>query len=84
MFLGSSKGLSIGGSSKMKSKREKKNLQLWHQRPFCEKKVTKKKDWKNKLKGSSQVATTSKIEFLMTTLSIYAIYKDAWFVDSRA
>jgi hypothetical protein len=43
----------------------------------------KKKDWKNKLKGSSQMATTSKIERFMTTLFIYVIYKDTWFVESE-
>jgi hypothetical protein len=29
------------------------------------------------------MATISKIELLMTTLFIYAIYKDIWFVDFR-
>jgi hypothetical protein len=41
----------------------------------------KKQNWKNKFKGSSQVATINKIEFLMTSLSISTLYKDAWFVD---
>jgi len=36
---------------------------------------------KNKFKGSSQVATSSQIKYLVTTLFMSAICKDVWFVD---
>ncbi len=64
-----------------KAKKEGSLLQLWHQRPFCQKMSQKKQIWKNKFKGSSQVAITSKTELFVTTLSIFSICKDAWFVD---
>jgi hypothetical protein len=41
-------------------------------------------NWKNKFNSSSQVATTSIIELLVTILSISIIYKDTWFVDFEA
>jgi hypothetical protein len=48
---------------------------------FARKCHKKKKDWKNKFKGSSQVATTKKIELHMIIWSIFAIFRGAWFVD---
>ncbi len=50
---------------------------------ICEKCHKNKQDCKNKFKGFSHVIT-SKIKLLMTILFISIVYKDTWFIDSRA
>jgi hypothetical protein len=47
-------------------------------------KSRKKKIWKNKFKGFSQIDTISKIELVVIFLSISAICRDAWFIDFGA
>jgi hypothetical protein len=44
----------------------------------------KKQDWQNKFKDFSKVAITRKTKFLVIALSIFANFRDSWFVDLRA
>jgi len=71
VFLGSSKGLSIGRSSRMISKRRKELATIVPPKAILKKNVTRRNNiGKNKFKGFSQVATIRKIKLLVTSLSI--------------
>jgi hypothetical protein len=78
VFLGSSKGLSIGKSSRMGSKRRKELTTIVPPKANLQENVTRRSNiGKNKFKGFSQVATTRKIELLVTFSSISRICRDA-------
>jgi hypothetical protein len=84
VFLGSSKGLSIGRSSRMIRKRRKELATIVPPKAILQKNVTKRDNiGKNKFNGFSQVATIRKIELLVTSLSIFLICRDAWFINFR-
>jgi hypothetical protein len=85
VFLGSSKGLSIGKGLKMRSKRRKELATIAPPTAILQENITRRNNiGKKKFKGFSQVATIRKIELLVTSLSNLKICRDARFINSRA
>jgi hypothetical protein len=69
----------------MGSKRRKELATIVPPKVILQKNVIRRNNiGKNRFKGFSQIATTKKIELLMTSSSISRICKDAWFINSRA
>jgi hypothetical protein len=69
----------------MGSKRRKELATIVPPKVILQKNVIRRNNiGKNRFKGFSQIATTKKIELLVTSSSIFRICKDAWFINSRA
>jgi hypothetical protein len=82
VFLGSSKGLWIGRSSRTGSKRRKELATIVLPKSILQENVIRRNNiGKEKFKG---FYTTRKIELIVTSSSISRICRDAWFINSRA